>query len=449
MSIDRVANRSLFKNKSQARDKLRSLGGIMASSEPLLREARNSIQTIDRPRPPMTAGIMSANPRPPMMAQPMAPPMMAPPMAPPPMAPPQPQPAPPPPQPAPQPPMQPAPQPAPSLNPLAQNGRPAFALGGLINDPDTQARLAANTASPAERARTNMLGIDVTQKAGTLVERPEPQMINLKEMTQAQAARLAGDTLSGKMPFKSPFTEANVGDKAPELTAAMKQIGALIGDTNISSEEKSRILASYMGGDPSAKSMSKEMGRVAQKTFGKKINTQQKLDSINQAITGFAIAAGTSPRASVNVANGMLIGLGEMKKTENARAIAAAAPSGVGPGGAKSSTYRTPGNAYQDAIEDAMKMNVRDVPKGPDGNRMPLAQYAEQYARNIVANSYTPAQLVGTAFEGTSAMPSGGGEQPAPSTAPPTKEEFLIAARTANPNASEADLEKYYDNKYG
>ena len=46
-------------------------------------------------------------------------------------------------------------------------------------------------------------------------------------------------------------------------------------------------------------------------------------------------------------------------------------------------------------------------------------------------------------------MPSGGGEQPAPSTAPPTKEEFLIAARTANPNASEADLEKYYDNKYG
>jgi hypothetical protein len=292
---------------------------------------------------------------------------------------------------------------------LAQNGRPAFALGGLINDPDTQARLAANTASPAERARTNMLGIDVTQKAGTLVERPEPQMINLKEMTQAQAARLAGDTLSGKMPFKSPFTEANVGDKAPELTAAMKQIGALIGDTNISSEEKSRILASYMGGDPSAKSMSKEMGRVAQKTFGKKINTQQKLDSINQAITGFAIAAGTSPRASVNVANGMLVGLGEMKKTENARAIAAAASSGAGPGGAKSSTYRTPGNAYQDAIKDAMKMDDIDLPEG-----MTLTQYAEQYARSIVANSYTPAQLAGTAFEGTSVQ--GGGGQPSPNT---------------------------------
>tara|TARA_R110000787_G_scaffold249255_1_gene354851 strand:+ start:2837 stop:3811 length:975 start_codon:yes stop_codon:yes gene_type:complete len=253
--------------------------------------------------------------------------------------------------------MQPAPQPAPSLNPLAQNGRPAFALGGLINDPDTQARLAANTASPAERARTNMLGIDVTQKAGTLVERPEPQMINLKEMTQAQAARLAGDTLSGKMPFKSPFTEANVGDKAPELTAAMKQIGALIGDTNISSEEKSRILASYMGGDPSAKSMSKEMGRVAQKTFGKKINTQQKLDSINQAITGFAIAAGTSPRASVNVANGMLVGLGEMKKTENARAIAAAASSGTGAGGTKMSPLEQEADAIRDLAGKIMTAN--------------------------------------------------------------------------------------------
>jgi len=45
---------------------------------------------------------------------------------------------------------------------------------------------------------------------------------------------------------------------------------------------------------------------------------------------------------------------------------------------------------------------------------MTLAQYAEQYARNIVANSYTPAQLAGTAFEGTSVQ--GGGGQPPPNT---------------------------------
>lgn len=442
MNMDRVANRSLFKNKSQARDKLRSLGGIMASSEPLLREARNSIQTIDRPRPPMTAGIMSANPRPPMMAQPMAPPMMAPPMAPTPMAPPQPQPAPPPPQPAPQPPMQPAPQPAPSLNPLAQNGRPAFALGGLINDPDTQARLAANTASPAERARTNMLGIDVTQKAGTLVERPEPQMINLKDMSQKQAARLASDILSGKSPFTSPFTTENSGDKAGELTKGMQDIGAMLADPNIPVEEKSRLLAAFSGGNPKAQNMSKELSRVAKKTFGKTINSNQKLDAINKSMMGFAIASGTSPRASKNFTDGMIVGLAQMKQTEQARVDAANAARGAGPGGAKSSTYRTPGNAYQDAIEDAMRVKDTEIPDG-----VTKLQYADQYARGIVSKSYTPSQLVGTAFEGTSTMSSGG--QPAPSGASPTKEEFLVAARAANPNKSDADLETYYDNTYG
>ena len=442
MSMDRVANRSLFKSKNNARNKLRNLGGIMSSSESLLNEA---VKTIDAPvSRPDISGIMMANrmaPQPaPQPAPPMAPPPMAPPpMAPPPMAPPQPQPQ----QLAPQPtPQMAAPQPAPSLNPFGADPKRGFALGGLLNDPNTQARLAANTATPEERAKTNMLGIDVTQQAGTVVERPTPQLINLKEMTREQANRLASDTLTGKTPFVSPFTEAKFGDKAPELTAGMQNLGAMLADSNVSIQEKSRMIAAFAGGDPKAKDMNKEMSKVANKTFGKKLSSNQKLDSMNKSIMGFAIAAGTSPFASVNFANGMMVGLGEMKKTEQARVTAANAALGAGPGGAKSSTYRTPGNAYQDAIEDAMSVKDQEIPDG-----VTKQQYAEQYARGIVSKSYTPAQLVGTAFEGTSIM-SGAG-QPAPSTAPPTKEEFLIAARTANPNASEADLEKYYDNKYG
>ena len=404
MNMDRVANRSLFKSKNNARNKLRNLGGIMSSSESLLKEA---VKTIDAPvsRPDMS-GIMMAN----RMAPQPAPPMAPPPMAPPPMAPPQPQPQPQPQQVAPQPaPQMSAPQPAPSLNPFGADPKRGFALGGLLNDPDTQARLAANTATPEERARTNMLGIDVTQKAGTVVERPKPQMINLKEMTREQADRLATDTLTGKTPFVSPFTESQFGEKTPELTIGMQNLGAMLANPDISTQEKSRLIATYAGGNPKAKDMNKEMSSIANKTFGKKLSSNQKLDSMNKSIMGFAIAAGTSPFASVNFANGMMVGLGEMKKTEQARVAAANALRGVGPGGAKSSTYRTPGNAYQDAIKDAMKMDDIDLPEG-----MTLAQYAEQYARNIVANSYTPAQLAGTAFEGTSVQ--GGGGQPPPNT---------------------------------
>jgi len=336
-----VANRSLFKNKSGARDKLRSLGGIMASSEPLLEEVYRSIDTPKKPdMPSQMAGLMST-PQAPRMAPP---PPMAPQMAPPPPMAPQ---MPPPPQmpPAP-PPIQPAPvaPPAPGLNPMAQvpGKPPGLALGGFLNDPDTQARLAANTASPEERARTNMLGIDVTETAGT---------VSFNDMTADQAKKLGSETLSGSRPFKSPFTEMNVGDKAPELSAAMLKLGGVLSDSGRSAEEKSRAIAAFTGGNPEAKDMKKEMVKVAKDTFGKKLNSNDKIDGLNRAITGFAIAAGTSPRASVNFANGMLVGLGEMKKTEVGRQNAAAVAAG---GGAAGGTKMSPLEAEGDAVRDLM-----------------------------------------------------------------------------------------------
>ena len=330
-----VANRSLFKNKSGARDKLRSLGGIMASSEPLLEEVYRSIDTPKKPdMPSQMAGLMST-PQAPRMAPP---PPMAPQMAPPPQMPPAP------------PPIQPAPvaPPAPGLNPMAQvpGKPPGLALGGFLNDPDTQARLAANTASPEERARTNMLGIDVTETAGT---------VSFNDMTADQAKKLGSETLSGSRPFKSPFTEMNVGDKAPELSAAMLKLGGVLSDSGRSAEEKSRAIAAFTGGNPEAKDMKKEMVKVAKDTFGKKLNSNDKIDGLNRAITGFAIAAGTSPRASVNFANGMLVGLGEMKKTEvgrqNAAAVAANAAAG---GGAAGGPKMSPLEAEADAVRDLM-----------------------------------------------------------------------------------------------
>jgi hypothetical protein len=350
-----VANRSLFRNKSGARDKLRSLGGIMASSEPLLEEAYRSIDTPPaRPMPPMPpnmSGIMSApRPTPPSMPQ-TPPPQMPPPMQPAPQMAPQMPPAPPP--------MRPAPvaPPAPGLNPMAQvpGKPPGLALGGFLNDPDTQARLAANTASPEERARTNMLGIDVTQTAGT---------VSFDDMTADQAKKLGGEALSGSKPFRSPFTEMNVGDKAPELSAAMNQLGAALSNPNYGEVEKSRMIAAFAGGNPEAKDMNVEMAKVAKKTFGKKLNSNDKIDGLNKAITGFAIAAGTSPRASVNLANGMLVGLQEMKSTEQGRQNAAAAAANAAAkgeaGGEKSRQEYRYNAVFADAFKAALEENPDD-----------------------------------------------------------------------------------------
>jgi len=104
--------------------------------------------------------------------------------------------------------------------------------------------------------------------------------------------------------------------------------------------------------------------KVAKDTFGKKLNSNDKIDGLNRAITGFAIAAGTSPRASVNFANGMLVGLGEMKKTEvgrqNAAAAAAKAAAGSGVSGEKSRQEFRYNAVFADAFKAALEENPDD-----------------------------------------------------------------------------------------
>jgi len=324
---NRVANRSLFKNKSGARDKLRSLGGIMASSQPLLDEAYKSIDapvnqmtgmsspTMGSPMPPMQMRPPMPMQTPPPMPQQTAPPMpVAPaPVAPAPVAP------------------APAQAQAPSLNPFAQAGGLGYAQGGVVTDSRGDA-VRDSFGNPVRTAR-----LDMDQKAGEL---------KLSDMTSKQAASLGEDTISGKLPFTSPFTQDNVGDKAPELTAGLQEIGAMMRDPDMPSEDKARMLAAYTGGNPKAKDMNKEMRKVAKQTFGKELNSNQKIDALNKSITGFAIASGTSPRASVNFAKGMQVGMLQMKATEEKR-IAATSGAAGGP-------KMSPLEAEADAVRDLM-----------------------------------------------------------------------------------------------
>jgi len=347
MEMANVFNRKLFKRKSEtaARDKLRSMGGIMASSEPLIREAMKTVQNAPKPQIDIQ-GIMQAQKR--MGAMPAAPlPQVAPSMA---QMQPQPQMQP---QMQPQPQMQAPPQPAPpqGMNPMQmpvkklKNGGPP--LGGLFGNPDTKARLAANTATPEERARTNILGIDVSRQAGSVIQQPE---VNMDDITPERAIQLTAAAKSGKFPVNlRPFTAETAGSAANAklLNDQTEQLAAAMTDENLSTDDRARNLLSTLGGDAATSNIKKELAKTSEQVFGKRINSDAKIDAMNDAITGFAIAAGRSPRASKNVADGMLVGLAAMKQTEEGRvatqdalAIAAARGTGSGANGVAAETRR-------------------------------------------------------------------------------------------------------------
>ena len=351
---DRVFNRSLFRKKTAARDKLRELGGIMASSEPLLQEAVRTIQQSEQPRAqanPM-AGIMAMRQMQNrgMMGQPMAP-MAQPqiPAMPTPQMPAMAQPAQPqlpaqqaaaqqqaaqqqaaaqqqpasmqyPTQPQQNPMQQPMqqgqqPQPGPTLNPMQQTqGRIGFQQGGRPQD------VLGSAADAVPRQYLGQGGVDVGSTAGTVV-RP----INIEDMSISDAYNLGSSALAGAPVNIPQFRQEDVGDNADALNDYSRRVVSSVADPNISEEDRARLLTSAMGGNPRAENISEELAQTASKTFDKKIDSNTKIDALNRSIMGFAIAAGTSPRATQNIANGMLVGLEAMRETEQARVNAAEA----------------------------------------------------------------------------------------------------------------------------
>jgi hypothetical protein len=233
-------------------------------------------------------------------------------------------------------------------------------LGGLFFNPDTRARLAMNTATPQERARTNALGIDVSRRAGSVVKQPE---VNMDDITPDRAIQLTSATLNGQFPVNlRPFTAQTAGSEANAklLNDKSEQLAAAMSDQSLSDEDRARNLLSALGGDAEAKSVKKALAKTSEQVFGKKLDSNAKIDAMNNAITGFAIAAGTSPRATQNIANGMLVGLKAKRQTEQSRvdtqnALAIAAARGGGKSGV------SPVEPYIDRVamfaEEIMKSN--------------------------------------------------------------------------------------------
>jgi len=241
--------------------------------------------------------------------------------------------------------------------------------------------------------------IDVSRQAGSVVQQPEA---NMDDITPDRAIELTAAAKTGKFPVNlRPFTAETAGSAANAklLNDKSEQVAAAMTDESLSTDDLARNLLSALGGDAATSNVKKELANTSEKVFGKKLDSDAKIDAMNDAITGFAIAAGTSPRATKNIANGMLVGLKSMKQTEEGRvatrdalAIAGARAAANGTGG--EGTYN---KLYQKAIEKIMTrpdefgiVIDEDDPAGLESASNQITTLADRIARAQAGGGPTP-----------------------------------------------------------
>ena len=381
-----VYNRKLFR-QGPARDELRKLGGIMSSSEELMREALRTADQAPRPAGLGTMAMPMQPPAPPMMQpqQMMQPQMMQPQQMP--MMPQQ---------------MQPMQaQPLPQMQPMGQE--PAYMPPQVPGSVQPQA------------LRSGGLAQAYADKFAA-------------EETAAEEPAVAADPTLSATPEEA--INANVLDKAAGLlpsldTEAPETVAAELIDT-----------AAATGAEPTG-DMQVDLARIYQNLTGDPAAFEKNIDSLNRGIIGAAIGAGTSARATENISKGLLVGLEGAKNTEERRladartlqlaeiqARTAEANKRARGAGSDTGDDRSVSRAYQDAYQAIMNAGESDL-ETPEG--MTREQYADQVATDLILRSYDPEQLVGTRFA-DAAPPAG---TPPPAAANPTGEDVLNQARAA------------------
>jgi hypothetical protein len=387
-----VYNRKLFR-KSSARDELRRMGGIMASSEELMAEAMKTAQ--QAPRPSGLGSMAMPAPQAPMpMQQPMmAQPMMGMPMQQPMMGQPmgmQPQ----------QQPMMPMQQPAFMPPQLPQSLQPqGFNDGGPV------------IALPPAPDRSGQGG---TARPRPAPESTLPYMPDLTakiDLNPASSAVDISDPAGTYGPARSEDSRLRIFRKAEELADSVDEL-----DPETVSEEILTTSAAEGGpeqtGDPRT-----DLAALYESMTGDPAAYEKNIDALNRGIIGAAIAAGTSARATENIARGMLVGMEGAKATEERRAkdaqalrIAAAEARALE---AKASAEQTRADRIaRIEAEEKLATAKRDVYNetftaiigaGVDKVTVPDGMSIEEYARNVaqdqVRMSFPDEQLLAEARE--------------------------------------------------
>lgn len=445
-----VYNRKLFRQNA-ARDELRKMGGIMASSEELLREAmRTAMQApgpsdlgpMPMPMPQQPAFGMPAQPvmpQQPMMQQPMAPmpmdmgmqqPMMQPQQ---PMVQPQ--------QPmdmgmgvSPQPMMQQQPiQPAiaepafmPPTMPQSAQMQPmqpqGFFLGGLVNVAPalgmggTEEDVTAKPPRP-NPARSIGLGattVDIGQPAGSVGG------VDVDESLTNTAL-----AISERLDEEPPYAVAN------RILEEARRRGVETTSDKAETPEAAE------------EAMKFDLAKILEEMTGDPAAYEKNIDELNRGIIGAAIGAGTSARATENISKGLLVGLEAAQRTEERRAADARAlqlealkvraaeqaarvaeekAAAKAKAEAEAELAEAKRDVYNQTFEAIIRSGINNVtvPKG-----MSIEDYAAEVAREQVEANFP--------------------------SAPPTLEEFMAATRASNPGMTLTDevLTEYYNSEYG
>jgi hypothetical protein len=302
-----VYNRKLFR-QSSARDELRKLGGIMSSSEELMREAMSTAMQAPRPA---DLGPMSMPQRPfmgmqaPMM--PMQQPMMAP--APMPMVQPQ--------MPMQQP-MMPMQQPTmaqqamggmpfmpPQMPPSVQMPPKGFRDGALVtvDEPATRAgRGGVNQQASPTAIEDSFLG--------GLLRRLDEAVLGPQSAESVDISRTAGTVVQ----------PSSGGVTAPNVDALVEKMQTIAEKIDVTPpEETAAELADAVVDEPTD-DLRFDLAKTLEEMTGDSSAYEKNIDQLNRGIIGAAIAAGTSARATENIAKGLLVGMEGTKATEERRA---------------------------------------------------------------------------------------------------------------------------------
>lgn len=215
--------------------------------------------------------------------------------------------------------------------------------------------------------------------------------------------------------------------ETPQLTAdamagiAEQILPALETDTPEEVGQKILVEAEKNGVPTTGNPMADLMGIYSELT-GDPEATNKTIDDLNRGILGAAIAAGKSPRATENIANGMLVGLQAMKDTETARAAQAAQAqyglmmAALTPKtGSKSGDGLSPADPPADRYYELLKLYTAPdavLPEGVDETNL------QQYIEGQIRRGFTDQQLAGTSFAYLIGAPAAGA--PPPATGAPT-----------------------------
>ena len=305
-----VYNRKLFR-QSSARDELRKLGGIMSSSEELMREAMNTAMQAPGPA---ARGPMGMPQRPqvgmqaPMM--PMQQPMMAP---------------------APMPMMQPQMPPMPMQQPMMPMQQPTMAQQAMGGMPFMPPQMPQSVQMPPKGFKDGSL-VTVDEPAtragrGGVNQQASPTAIEdsflgglLRRLDEAVLGPQPVDNVDISRTAGTVVQPSAAGVTAPNFDALVEKMQTIAEKIDVTPPEQTASeLADTVVEEPTG-DLQFDLAKTLEEMTGDSSAYEKNIDELNRGIIGAAIASGTSARATENIAKGLLVGMEGAKATEERRA---------------------------------------------------------------------------------------------------------------------------------